>query len=627
MAILANYNAIELTYGVEEDGMYVARSCYIPFDDEPVITQSGTSLLFTSNSYFEVVIFFIVFAVAAVLNMGTNFLLGTVSVISQTIAVIMQLALAIDYAIIFAHRYQAEEALGGTEREALVRALAQSIVEIASSSLTTIAGLVAMMLMQFGLGRDLGSVLAKGIICSMLTVFLLMPGLILLFPGALRRTSHRTLVPDVSGWGRFLVRSKVLFALVFLLLLPFAFHGFLHVDYAFSDEGITPLAPSEGRIASAKIRDTFSPNTAAALLVPAGNYDAEKDILSRLGELPEVENAMGLAGIEIEPGMSLTDSCTPRSFAELLDVDVEEARLLYQAYGVEHGEFQPLFGSAANYEVPLFEMLLYLFEKIDQGIVSLTEEQAETVQSLRGSLETAAGQLCGESWDRLVLTLAVEPEEEGSYDFIETVRGIAEAHYGEGTVLVVGNVTAARDMRDCYHSDSLFIRLLTIAFVFIILLFTFRSLVGAAVLVFAIQGSIWINFACTYLSGVRPCFVTDIIVSAIQMGATIDYAIVLMNHYQALRAELPGKEAMVKAVRESFPTLLTSGAILTVAGFLIAYRVSDAYVGHIGLAVGRGALISVIIVLTALPQLILIFDKAIQKTSFRIRLTEGGGAE
>jgi len=584
-------------------------------------------LLFTSNSYFEVVIFFIVFAVAAVLNMGTNFLLGTVSVISQTIAVIMQLALAIDYSIIFAHRYQAETALGGTEREALVRALARSIVEIASSSLTTIAGLVAMMLMQFGLGRDLGAVLAKGIVCSMLTVFLLMPGLILLFPGALRRTAHRSLVPDISGWGRFLVKSKVLFALLFLLLMPFAFYGFTHVDYAFSDEGITPLILSEDRIAKVRIRETFSPNTAAAVLVPAGNYAAEKDILAQLGELPEVENAMGLASVEIEEGRSLTDGYTPRMFAELLDIDMEEARLLYQAYGVEHGEYQPLFGSAAGYEVPLFDMLLYLFEKIDQGIVSLTEEQEETVLSLRGGLETAAGQLCGENWDRLVLTLAVAPEEEGSYEFIETVRGIAEAHYGEGTVLVVGNITGARDMRDCYHSDSLLIRLLTIAFVFTILLITFKSFVGAAVLVFAIQGSIWINFAWTYLSGARPCFITDLIVSAIQMGATIDYAIVLMNHYLALRGELSKKEAMVKAVKESFPTLITSGAILTIAPFLIAYRVSDAYVGHIGLAVGRGALISVIVVLTALPQLILIFDKAIEKTRFSIALTEGGEEE
>ena len=139
-------------------------------------------LLFTSRSYFEIVIYFVVFAVAALLNMGTNYWFGEISSITNTVAVILQLALAIDYAIIFSHRYQDEAEKAESDRAAIVPALAHSIVEISSSSLTTVSGLVALMLMQFRLGYDLGIVLAKGVICSMLTVFLLMPGLILLFP-------------------------------------------------------------------------------------------------------------------------------------------------------------------------------------------------------------------------------------------------------------------------------------------------------------------------------------------------------------------------------------------------------------------------------------------------------------
>ena len=580
-------------------------------------------LLLTSRSYFEVVIFAIVFVFAALLNMGTNFWLGEISSITNSIAVIMQLALAIDYAIIFAHRYQDEALRQPTLREALVEALAKSIAEIASSSLTTIAGLGALTLMRFRLGYDLGIVLAKGIICSMLTVFLLMPGLILLFPRALQKTAHRTLIPNLEGWGRFLMRRKFLLVILFAAVLPAAIWCSGHVEYAFADSSVDELVYSESRAAQHKIRSTFSPDTTVAVLLPGRDYAAEKAILQRLTALPEIKTATGLAAIELPDGHVLTDSCAPRPFAELLDVDVELARLLYQAYGAEHGQYQALFGGAENYEVPLVDMFLYLFEKIDQGVVTLTPEQAESIAPLRAQLERGVRQLRGENWDRVVLTASIPAEGEQSVALVETVRSIAEEYYGEGGVMVVGDITVARDLRESYSGDSVLINVLTIGFVFVILLFTFRSPVAAAVLVFAIQGSIWINFSFPYLTDTHCSFVTNMIVSAIQMGATIDYAIVLMSRYLALRQSMDMREAMAKAVGEAFPTVLTSGSIMTVAGFLIAYRISDVYVGHIGLAVGRGALISIILVLTVLPQLIVLFDKAVRKTTFTIPTGRG----
>jgi len=575
-------------------------------------------LLFTSRSYFEVVIFGIVFAFAALLNMGTNFWLGEISSISHSVAIILQLALAIDYAIIFAHRYQDEATVRGSVREALVEALAKSIVEISSSSLTTISGLVALTLMQFRLGYDLGVVLAKGIICSMLTVFLLMPGLIMLFPRALKKTQHKKLIPDITGWGRFLMKYRLVFVILFAVILPFAIVCSGRTEYAFSDGTVDELIHSDSRAAMHKINDTFAPSTAVALLVPAGDFEAEKAILRETEELPEIKAATGLANIRIDDTHVLTDPFTPRMFAELLDIDVEEARLLYQAYGFEHDDFQPIFGSTATYEVPLIDMLFYLFEKIDQGIVTLSGDQREMLDSLRGSLERGDDQLRGNEWDRLVFTANIPAEGDESTALVETMRAIADAHYGAETCLVVGDITSARDLHDSYNSDSLLINILTIAFVFTILLFTFKTVAGAAVLVFVIQGSIWINFTFPYLTGTHASFVTDMIVSAIQMGATIDYAIVIMNRYLARKKDLPNREAMTAAVNESFPTVLTSGAILTVAALLIAFRVSDVYVGHIGLAVGRGALISVILVLTVLPQLIVLTDKLIEKTRFRI---------
>lgn len=584
-------------------------------------------LLFTSRSYFEVVIFLIVFSVAALLNMGTNFWLGEISSITNSIAVILQLALAIDYAIIFSHRYQDEIDRFPTEREALIEALSKSIVEISSSSLTTISGLVALMLMQFRLGYDLGLVLSKGILCSLITVFLLMPGLIASFFRPLRRTTHKSHVPDITGWGRFLMKTRFGFVAVFVIILPLAIWCSSRTEYAFNDAGIDELKYSESRAAARKITGTFANDTTIAVLVPSGNYEAEKQFLRDAAELDNVKTVTGLANIEIEDGKVLTDSYTPRMFSMLLNIDFEEAEMLYAAYGVENGQYQPIFGNTETYSVPLIDMFLFLFEKIDQGIVTLDADLQETLDSLRGELERGEAQLRGENWDRMVITADVPIEGDESVALVNALRSLADGRYGEGACLVIGDVTSAKELADTFNGDSLLINLLTIAFVFIILIFTFRSVVGAALLVFVIQGSIWINFTFPYLTHTRASFVTNMIVSAIQMGATIDYAIVIMSRYLDLKKLHTPQEAMAQAVNESFPTVMTSGTIMTVAGILIAYRVSDVYIGHIGLAVGRGALISVILVLSVLPQLIVLLDKVIEKTTFRKKTTTGGAVE
>ena len=576
-------------------------------------------LLFTSRSYFEVVIFIIVFAVAALMNMGTNYLLGEISSITNSIAVILQLALAIDYAIIFIHRYQDEVAKNPVVKEALIEALSKAIIEISSSSLTTISGLVALTLMQFRLGYDMGVVLSKGILCSLITVFLLMPGLIMLFPRQLKRSAHRNYIPSISLWGRFLTNARFCFVWVFLLILPFALRYSKMTKYAFSDSSITEIVYSESRAAMHKIRDTFADSTVIALLVPSGEYEHEKAILKSVSHLDNVKNATGLSNIEVEEGHVLTDAYTPRMFAELLDLDYETALLLYQGYGIKHEEYQVFFGNAEEYRVILLDMFEYLFEKIDQGMVTLDEDKMTKVNELREQLRRGTDQLRGVNYSRMIFTADVPVEGEESTNLVESIRETAERYYGDGKVLVVGEITSARDLANSYTGDSRKIAILTITFIFIILLFTFRTVAGAALLAFVIQGSIWINFAIPYFQGMIASFVTDMIVSAIQMTATIDYAIVIMNRYETLKETEDRKTAMVHAVDEGFATVITSGSILTMAGFVIGFRVSDVYVSHIGLAVGRGAAISVGLVMTVLPQFILLCDRLIDKTKFSLK--------
>ena len=579
-------------------------------------------LLFTSRSYFEVVIFGIVFIFAAVLNMGTNYLLGTISSITNSIAVILQLALAIDYSIILIHRYQDEVMKQPTEKDALIEALSKGIIEISSSSLTTISGLLALTLMHFRLGYDLGVVLTKGIIFSILSVLLLMPGLILMFPKMLKRTAHRNHVPNIELWGRFLTKSKYCFVWVFVVIIPLSIYFSSKTNYAFADSTINELIYSESRATMHKITDTFDDSTQIALIVPNGNYEAEKSIIKEIEKMDNVKTITGLANIESEKRKVLTDKYTPRMFAELLDMDLEETTLLYQAYGVEHHQYQGIFKSAEDYEVPLIDMFLYVFDKSDEGIINLDSDKKEKMDSLRNSLMLGIDQLQGENYDRIIISASVPVEGKTSTALVDAIRETAKNYYenSDKKVLVIGEITSARDLADTFNSDSTKINVLTILFVLVILLLTFKSVAGSVLLVFVIQGSIWINFSFPYLMNITSSFVTNMIVSAIQMGATIDYAIVIMNHYQELRDKFDKKTAMSLAVNESFPTILTSGTILTMAGFLISMRVSDVYIGHIGLAVGRGALISVILVLTVLPQIIVLLDKIINKTKFKISL-------
>ncbi len=564
-------------------------------------------LLLTSRSYFEIIIFAIVFAFAALLNMGTNFWLGEISSITNSVAIILQLALAIDYAIIFAHHYQDAAAENPDGREALVASLGHSIVEITSSSLTTISGLIALTLMRFGLGRDLGSVLAKSIICSMLTVFLLMPGLIYIFAKPLKKTLHKKLIPDLTGFWRNLGKAGKVFIAAFVIILPLAFIGSRKVEFAFNDNFVTEIIPAEDRTILHKIEDRFGSSTAVAILLPAGDYDRQRKLLADIKELKDISSGNGLCDISLLPGVYLTDRVSAEEVSKTLGIDQSQAELLFRGYALEHLDF----GDVSGKSYPLVDLIMYLFEKIDSGVVKLDEEQSKLLDAFRPQLERGVSLLHGSRYDRLVFTSKLPAQGDESFELVDELRKLTGNYYDDDDFIITGDITSTRDLLTSYKSDSLMISLLTVAFVFLILLFTFRNPVTAAVMVFVIQGSIWINFSFMFLGDVHASFVTHMIVSAIQMGATIDYAIVFMSRYLGFRKDKNKKEACTAALTACFPTVFTSGTILTAAGFIIAYRVSDVYIGHIGLAVGRGALISIILVLTVLPQLTMLLDRLI----------------
>ncbi len=574
-------------------------------------------LLFTSKSYMEVPVYLIVFAAAAVLNMGTNFIFGTISFITNSIAVVLQLALAIDYAIIFCHRYMEERDNGLDPREADIAALSKAIVEISSSSLTTISGLVALMLMQLRIGFDMGIVLSKGIVCSMLCVFLLMPGLLMLFSGPIDRTRHRNLVPKINFWGKAVVRLRYILPPIFLVVVVAGAVLSSHCDYVFDTNDTDFDNKPDWRIADEKVTDTFGKKNTIAVLVPRGDYNKEKYVLERVSQLPQVTQATGLANIEVEDGRMLTDEMNPRQFSELAGVDIELARLLYQAYGLSVEEYGAIFQDPDDYSVPLIDVFEFLLDQKDKGVVNLTGEQADKVDDLQEQLDVGLEQLRGEHWSRLVFVADVPTEGDETYALLDEIRSIAQEYYGDDVILV-GNSTNAFDLASSFSGDNMKISILTALFVMVILLFTFKSAGLPILLVLTIQGSIWINFSVPVLTGTNLFFLSYLVVSSIQMGATIDYAIVITNRYMELKTVMERKQAAVEALSQSFPTILTSGTIMAVAGFLIGGISTDATIGSVGQTLGRGTVTSIILVMTVLPQLLMLGDALIERTAITL---------
>ena len=581
------------------------------------------ALTLTSTAYMEVPVLLITFGVAALLNMGTNFIFEKISFISDSIAVVLQLALAIDYAIIMAHRFSAEHEVLPA-REACIKALSKAIPEIASSSLTTISGLAALGFMEFGIGLDMAVVLIKSILLSLLSVFTLMPGLLVLLCPLIDKTKHKKLLPDVSVIGHFCNKTKKVIVPAFCLILVGAFYFSSMCPYCYSYNDLKTSNMSDRQIAYHKINEVFGTSNMVAVLVPTGNYKAEEAILKELGECEEVNSCMGLANTELMDGYVMTSALNAREFSEVLGLDYEIAEFLYSGYVMKDEKYGQLL-SMDNVEVPLFDMFCFLKDTIDESGIVLEGDMAEMTEML-GMLDMAREQLQTEKYSRMVVYLNLPEEGEETYAFLDKIHEIADKYYGKG-VYVIGNSTSSRDLASSFVTDNMIITVLSIVFVIAVLLFTFRSVGLPILLIIVIQGSIWMNFSFPTLMAQPLYFLGYLIVNAIQMGANIDYAIVISSHYREEREHLSVNEAIAVAVNKAFPTVMTSGTILASTGLLIGSISTQPVTAIMGECIGRGTIISMILVLFVLPSILIIGDKIIERTTFKMKGIEVGERE
>ena len=579
-------------------------------------------LLFTSRTYAEIPVLIMTFGTAALLNKGTNFFFDEISFVSNSVTVVLQLALAIDYAIILLHRFTEEKATKPT-REAAISALSQAIPEISASSLTTISGLVAMMFMQFRLGFDMGMVLVKAILLSLITVFTLMPGLLMLFSNLIEKSAHKSFVPKIDKWGKVVVFTRYIVPPVFVLVIVGAFFLSNNCPYVYGFTLVDTERKNETQIAEEKIEDTFGKQNLLALIVPSGNYDAEKSILQELEKRDEVDHTLGLANTEAMDGYLLTDKLTPREFSEMTDIDYELVCAVYAAYAVDDENYGKLASGINTYSVPLIDMFLFICEQKDKGIITLDDDELNNdLDELYDKLLDAKAQLQSDTYTRMLVYLTLPEEGEETFAFLRTIHSIAEKYYPADSVILAGNAENDYDLSASFVNDNIMISILSAVFVIIVLLFTFQSVGLPVLLIAVIQGSIWINFSFPTVTSSPIYFLGYLIVSSIQMGANIDYAIVISSRYMELKNSLPPRKAIVEALNLAFPTIVTSGTILAAAGILIAKLSTNAVIAGIGSNLGRGTVISMFLVMGVLPQILLLGDIIIEKTKFSLPLPE-----
>ena len=564
-------------------------------------------LFLTSKSYFDVFLAFIVFGLSILINMGTNYWFGEISYITEAIAVVLQLGLSLDYLIIFLNHYHKEIDDTSDIVLAVKKTVSKSMPEIFASSLTTIAGLMALVFMQLKIGADIGIVLSKGIVCSLLTVIFVMPSLLILFSKVIQKLKHKSFIPNTTKLSEFIVNKKNILLSIFLVILVVAICLIPKYHYVYDINSVIASNVNDNMNAKLKIEEQFGSNNRIVLLIPNQNKDYHQELLLTQELLSQnyvlSVNAMG--GVEIQEGIYLGTELTATEFVSLIKMDTKTITSLYQYYASIY-ELDP-----TNLKISLIDLIYFLHEE-DLG---LSAEELAQVNLYYDTISSNISLLESDNYSRIVVDVKTDVESDEAFLVADQLREVADRYYDD--VLLVGDTVNAKDLKDSFTMDNTIITLITILFIFVILLFTFRSFGLSVILILAIEGSILINFGIVTLFNKPIFFISYIIVSAIQMGATIDYAIVLSNRYLSLIKKMDKKEALVGTLRDSISAIITSGFILIMAGFLIGFISDSGVVASIGLFLGLGTLISLLITIFVLPAILYVSDKFIKKTTFK----------
>jgi predicted RND superfamily exporter protein len=491
-------------------------------------------LIISTSSWLEPLLFLSTIGIAIVINMGTNIIFGEISFISHTVSPILQLAVSLDYAIFLLHSFNSHR-LKVPPHEAMMLAMKESVPTVAASAATTIIGFAALMFMRFGIGSDLGINLLKGVSLSFISVMVFLPVITLLLYKAIDKTRHRKLLPDFKSSGKLIMKIRMPFMILALLIVIPTFLAQSKTEFMYGMGGIT--ASSRAGRDTNKIEEKFGKENILVLLVPNESSGKETELCEELSKLTHITN---IASYVTSVGASVPQEFIPNE--------------VYK-------------------------------------------------------------QFYSENYSRIILYTDTGEEDLAAFTTIESIMDITNNYYD--THYIVGTSATLYDMKNIVSIDTGRVNLIAIIGIIIVLLLTFRSLSLPFILVFCIEAAIWINLSVPYFADSHINFIGYLIISTVQLGATVDYAILFTNSYLNNRKTLGAKDSMHNTISTKLVAILTSAVILASAGFALALTSNNPIISELGLLLGRGTLLSLLMVAFVLPALLVLFDRVIIKTTIK----------
>ena len=493
-------------------------------------------LLLTTTSFVVPFLFLASIGVAIVYNMGSNVFLGQISYITQALVAVLQLGVTMDYSIFLLHSYEAAREHTEDRNAAMGEAISETFLSVIGSSVTTIAGFAALIFMTFALGRDLGVVMIKGVIIGVLCCVTFLPAMILTFENVIERTRHRPFLPNMDGISDFIIKHRLVWILVFLVIFYPAYRGNNDVQLYYNiDKGLPDTLDSA--IANKKLSEEFNMSNIHILMADSGMPAKDKNLM--LEDIEDVDGVQWVLGLSTISGGMIPADMLPQRLTGKLRTDKNELMLICSDYA------------------------------------SATPEVNAQIAKINDIVH--------------------------SYD---------------ASAMVIGEAPLMKDLEDVNNVDLVRVNTVSVLAIFIIVMFVFKSLTLPAILVTVIEFAIFINMAWSYYTGVQQPFVAPVVVGTIQLGATVDYAILMTSHYVRQRQAGLEKHAAVSAAhRASMVSIITSGLSLFAATVGVAVYSNVDMIKAIVILLARGALISMVVVIVLLPAFLLVFDKVICYTT------------
>ena len=493
-------------------------------------------LLLAMDSLVIPVLFLLSVGLAVVYNLGSNIFLGEVCYITKSLTAVLQLGVTMDYSIFLLNSFEAYKKKYDTKDRAMAHAIADTFKSVAGSSVTTIAGFLALCVMTFALGRDMGIVMAKGVVIGVICCVTVLPAMILVFDGVIEKTKHKPLIRSMDKASGFITKHYKVWLLIFLILLYPAVYGNNHTQIYYNIDKSLP-ATLDSNVSNKKLKEDFDMSTVHMVLLKNGLDSKEKTQM--LDQIDKVDGVKWSLGMNSLIGPTFPESMIPSNIKEMLQSDNYEVQFICSEYS------------------------------------SATDE-------------------CNAQLDE--------------------IQKIVKKYSPES--MVIGEAPLMKDLQDTTDVDLQRVNILSMAAIFVIILFVFKSISLPFILLAVIEFAIFVNMAIPYYQGVTLPFVASIVIGAIQLGATVDYAILMTSNYQKQRhLGKTKKEAISIAHKFSMKSIIVSGCSFFAATFGVALYSKVDMIGAICTLLARGAVISTIVVLLVLPAMFMVFDPIIVHTS------------